>query len=273
MAKYMKIAKKSVKQATQTLRTLSTIWNTVTFHFLGEDRKRLLPTNPIPEAIRMMGGLKPMKPKKTVIPLHKLGAWVHLVETMIAAPTTSLGKKRLLEAMLLSLFLGLRNQEARTLQWDQVDLEAGIVTIHELTAKNRRRHLIPLPSYATNFLQGLADRRNMDNPFVSPSPIVEGDVYQPIKPNWQISKEVGQRLKIEFSLHATRRTFASVANHLRIPFLTLKRLMNHHFQGGVTGGYIIPEFNPSENQEEIEKIARFILDQPDAYVSSLSKQA
>ena len=266
-AKYMKIASKSLKQAVTTIRVLSSIWNTVTFHFVGEDRKRLLPTNPIPEAIRMMGGFGRMKPKRTVIPLHKLGEWVHTLERLRLEPETTHGKKKTYESLLLSLFLGLRNQEARLLRWDGVDLEMGVVTVEANTAKNRRKHVIPIPEYVWTLLKELAAGRDSVNPYVFPSKRAAPgpNPFRPIHRQWQVWKEISQGLGIEFSPHATRRTFASVANHLKIPFLTLKRLMNHHFEGGVTGGYIIPDFNPSENREEVEKIADFIVAQRDAY--------
>ena len=40
----------------------------------------------------------------------------------------------------------------------------------------------------------------------------------------------------------------------------MKRLLNHAFQGGVTGGYIVPGFDPSKERENFQKICDYILD-------------
>ena len=69
-----------------------------------------------------------------------------------------------------------------------------------------------------------------------------------------------------FSLHACRRTFASVADAAGLGFLTVKRMLNHHFQGGVTGGYIVRGFNPASDRENFQKVCNYILERRQAYL-------
>ena len=40
----------------------------------------------------------------------------------------------------------------------------------------------------------------------------------------------------------------------------MKRLLNHAFQGGVTGGYIVAGFDPSKERANFQKVCDYILD-------------
>lgn len=62
-----------------------------------------------------------------------------------------------------------------------------------------------------------------------------------------------------FSHHATRRTFASVANEVGLGLVTVKRMLNHSYQGGVTAGYIVAEFHPERERVHFQKVCDYLL--------------
>ena len=79
-------------------------------------------------------------------------------------------------------------------------------------------------------------------------------------------QRVVDELGIPFTPHAARRTFASIANYLGFPLLTLKRLINHLYQGGITGGYVVQGFDPLQNRKHFQAIADFIMEKRDAFL-------
>ena len=142
-AKYLKLAAHSLKQAKESIMLLGNIWQTVS-PLLRVEGKRLLPANPVPEAIRSVGGWKKSIPNRPVIPLSKLGEWVYTVETLCIASETARGKRLIGEVLLLSLYCGFRNQECRQLKWENIEMGQGIITIIAADAKNNHKHLVPL---------------------------------------------------------------------------------------------------------------------------------
>ena len=70
----------------------------------------------------------------------------------------------------------------------------------------------------------------------------------------------GELMRCQYAPHANRRTFASVADAVGLGYLTVKRMLNHAFEGGVTGGYIVPGFNPQKERVNFQKVCDFILD-------------
>jgi len=52
----------------------------------------------------------------------------------------------------------------------------------------------------------------------------------------------------------------------------LKRLVNHLFVGGVTGGYVSPAFDPTQNRQEFQKIGDFIMNLHHEYLEKRENQ-
>lgn len=66
--------------------------------------------------------------------------------------------------LLLIILTGLRRQEAATLRWDQVDLNAKTLTV--LDTKNHESHTLPLSGYLYELL--LSRSQNRINEYVFP---------------------------------------------------------------------------------------------------------
>jgi integrase len=108
-------------------------------------------------------------------------------------------------AFLLYLLLGVRRSELLRLRWDDIDLRRRTLTLRE-TKANRVHHL-PLADAAASIFAELREHRVQDNPYVFPSPTVEGGHMHDLKRPWQ---QLRKRAKLaDCRLHDLRRTVGS----------------------------------------------------------------
>jgi len=262
---HRKIAKNQPASADRLLKMFSAVWNRTAF-LIRFNNERLLPANPVPEVKKTIGPNWKAKPKNTpVIPKHQIGEWLYKVRQLCGS--APLGQKRNYEILLLSIFCGFRNTECRMLQWGNVDLKVGTIRIGREDTKTNHEYFTPLSSYAWDLLKELHKERGV-NPYVFPSPLIPN---RPVVNKDVVSLKIVEVIGFHFSPHATRRTFLSIGNHLCIPLITLKRLVNHRYEGGVTGGYISPAFDPTANRKEFQKIGDFIMKMYDEYVQNLGE--
>ena len=71
-------------------------------------------------------------------------------------------------AVVLALSTGARRMEIMALHWHQVDLQRGIITLHE--TKNGERRILPLAGHALELMRDRAKVRRIDTDLVFPSP-------------------------------------------------------------------------------------------------------
>lgn len=126
----------------------------------------------------------------------------------------------------------LRQQEAATLTWEQIDLTAKTLTV--LETKNSETHTLPLSDYLHHLLTQLYQSRTNH---VFPGTGAAGHIIEPRKQMAHVTKASG----IAFTVHDLRRTFITIAESLDIPAYALKRLLNHKMTNDVTAGYIIAD--------------------------------
>ncbi len=258
----------------------SNMWNTTKPYFRDGKNQRILGANPIPEARKLLGKLKRDPPKRPVIPATLLGKFVVTVEGLrsgkLSTTSSRSGRppapsvRRICDIVLLSLFTAFRLTEMRCLRWEYVNLEHGIIFLpgkDDVGAfkgtKNSHDHWLPLSSYAWDLLKWIERERDSTSPYVFPS------VYDPEKPisrNRAVCEHISRLVGSRFSPHMCRRTFASVADEAGLGFLKVKRLLNHAFQGGVTGGYVVPGFNPAKERESMQLVCDYILEQRAAHL-------
>ncbi len=256
--------------AKRALKLLGNIWDRVA-PLIREGKQRLLPLNPVPEVRKGLGGWQKTTPKRAVIPLHKLGQWVCVVESLRRKAKSSLARMNC-EVFLLSLYCGFRNTECRTLQWSDIDLELGSIRIQGLQAKNNQEHFVPLSSNAWQLLREIHRGRGR-SPYVwTTVKKSKPEHYRPVPLHRPTFSQISQIMGCYFRPHATRRTFSSIAHNLGIPWLSLKRMLNHNYQGGVTGGYVIPGFDPTQNRQYFQQVADFITEQKQAYLEQTAKR-
>ena len=149
------------------------------------------------------------------------------------------------------LLTGLRRNEAATLKWVHVDLKAKMFTIP--TTKNREPHTMPLSDYLHDMLKRRRSERGKRRcaDYVFP-----GDTGPLGEPKKQIAKVV-TAAGVPFSSHTLRRTFGTIAESLDIPYLALKRLLNHKVND-VTGEHYTV-ISVERLSEPMQKITDFVL--------------
>ena len=280
------IRERSSDKCWEFLKVFLNIWNTCAPFFRDRKNQRLLKQSPIPEARNMLKNVPRQRPKRSVIPANLLGKFVVTVERLRTGEISMVSDKRrppspvevrMCDIALLTLFTGFRFGEVRWLKWDWIDLDHG--TIHlpgdarndgddwEGT-KNRKDHYVPLSSYAWDLLKRIHDGGTA-SPYVFPA-VTKPD--QPVCRHQPAFKTIAKLIGIHYSPHASRRTFASAADEAGLGFLTVKRLLNHSFQGGVTGGYIVAGFNPDKERANFQKVCDYILDRRAEYLGETCKK-
>ena len=175
--------------------------------------------------------------RQSVIQPHQLSAWWAAVQ--------GLRNDAHRDYFLTLALTGLRKEEARTLQWADVDFKAKTLTVHN--TKNHSSHTLPMGPY----LAAMLDARERLGPLVFTS--MHGVIG-----NLRYSLEAIARTSgVKFMVHDLRRTFATIAESLDIPAYALKRLMNHKTQGDVTGGYLV--ITTERLRAPMKKIEDFVL--------------
>jgi len=210
------------------------------------------------------------KPKREVIELAAIGAWWKAVHALKAGeperdadgrfkPGTS-GPHSNADAardfLVFLLLTGLRRNEAATLKWADVDLRGRYFTVSAET-KNHEPHALPLSDH----LQTLLERRQAEMvqlDAASPARVYvfAGDKGPLAEPKKQISKVVADS-GVSFSSHTLRRTFASIAESIDIPYLALKRMLNHKAQD-VTGKHYTV-IGVERLRDPMQRVTDFIL--------------
>ena len=178
--------------------------------------------------------------RQSVIQPHQIAAWWQAVQ--------SLRNTAHRDYFITLLLTGLRKEEARTLQWADVDFTARTLTVHG--TKNHSSHTLPMGPYLAAMLN--ARERLGDAVFTS----THGQIG-----NLRYSlKSIARTSGVKFMAHDLRRTFATVAESLDIPAYALKRLMNHKTQGDVTGGYLV--ITTERLRAPMERIEDYVLRRP-----------
>lgn len=145
----------------------------------------------------------------------------------------------------LACFLGLRRGEILGLRWGDVDLEEGIVTVravrtsmgHKVVEKQpktqdsqRTLSIAPL-TQLLSLLQSVKEQRIAAGVPCGPGdPVVLDSRKHPWHPNTlttTFSDFVAARNMPPITIHGLRHTFASVANHARVPIYDISRTLGH----------------------------------------------
>ena len=265
---FHEIRKTARERCFEFLKVFNNIWTTCTPLFLDGHNQRILKENPVPLARQMLQHIKKDQPQRIIIPAAHLGKFVVTVEVWAAETERNLTASPLISRfchlVLLCLFTGMRGIEAKNLRWEYIDLKQEVISLPGRVAdekfgfqgtKNKRDHLIPLSSAALELFQKLQHQRNTVSPFVFPS---ASSLHKPMTQYGALAKQLSERLQMPFAVHACRRTFASIADEVGLDFLKVKRSLNHAFEGGVTGGYINPGFNPAKRRVHFQMVCDYI---------------
>lgn len=220
---------RSKARANLAMRLLRALFNFAGGAYEDANGKSLVLDNPLKRLSHTRTWYR-IERRQGVIKRHDLPIWYKGLMQL----TNRLGEEKIemmKDYFLLVLFTGLRRQEAATLKWADVDLQAKTISISD--TKNHERHIIPL----SDFLYALLQRRKEGaiNAYVFPSESKNGHLTEPRKSMLKVAKISG----VHFTIHDLRRTFITVAESLDIPVYALKRLLNHKMNADVTAGYVV----------------------------------
>jgi integrase len=130
------------------------------------------------------------------------------------------------------MMTGLRSTEARSLRWQDVDLDADLVTIRDTIAKNHRGTRLPLNGWLVDQLKARKERANTDLIFgAGPGMRYLDNLRRPIE-------ELHRLSGIRATPHDLRRSFATYLDAVGTPFGAIKQLLNHVSSADITARYI-----------------------------------
>ena len=254
--------KRAKAQRWQMIVVIGVVYNTCAPFFKNADGKRIM-QDPIPEVKDMLKNVKRPKRKQPVIPAALLGKTIVALEKIREGENpwgtakVTKGFKIYSELVLLGLLTGFRSIELFGLRWSDVDLKRGTITLPDHRTKNRKGHIVMLSSYPAKMLTEIAAERAEQDGYIFPH---HNNPEKQIMRNDRFNKGLSKHLGEHFSLHATRRTFASIAHDAGVDTLSVKRMLNHHYKGDVTSGYIKKNFNPGKELKFFQVVCDYILD-------------
>jgi integrase len=208
----------SNSSAINTMRTFSILYN-----YARSRLDKTLPENPV-KPLSDIGKWQSIDRRKTFIKKHQLIDWWNAV--------LSLDNDYIKLYLQLLLLTGLREKEGLTLKWSNVDLKDKSFTITSEIAKNKNEITLPMSDYVYNIFKQLYSKRLND--YVFPS-LVNSEKHL-VEVARQV-KSVRTTSNVEFCLHDLRRTYTTIAQNI-VPYIVLKKLLNHATDKDVTAGYI-----------------------------------
>lgn len=200
-------------------------------------------------------------PRNTRILSDQLPAWFRAVNALKNQATR--------DYLIMLLLTGMRRRECSTMTWDRVDFSQGTITIGERIQRGGRREtgsdnrtksgkvlVLPMSDYLLDMLRR---RRNADSEgmWVFPSPNSKTGYI--LEPKTAISA-IHKRSGIHCSPHGIRRTFATLAHDKAgVPFLQVKRLLNHSEGRDVTEQHYLNETEMEDLRRHMQAITDMML--------------
>jgi integrase len=228
----------SNSSAINSMRTFRIIYN-----YAKSDLETSLPENVMK---KLSGILKRhnIDRRKTFIKKHQLPGWWKTV--------SDLDNDYIKYYLQLLLLTGIRENEGLTLEWSNVDLKDKSFTILSEIAKNGKEITLPMSDYVHNIFKQLYSKRLND--YVFPS-LVNTEKHL-VEVARQV-KSVRTTSNVEFCLHDLRRTYTTISQNI-VPYIVLKKLLNHATDKDVTAGYI--SLDTDSLRPHQQKITNAILD-------------
>ena len=229
------------------MRLLRAVFNFAQAKYEDSSGAPLLAVNPV-ERLSQTRAWNHIARRQSVIPRERLGDWLAAVRAHGDEPagrTTVVAPSTVRDYLLLLLFTGLRREEGARLRWQDIDLKARTLTVHE--TKNGDPFVLPL----SDFVYDMLNRRRQECGvgYVFPSGAGRGPIVNIRKQMGRITEASG----VPFTLHDLRRTFTTIADGIDLSQYAVKRLLNHRSGNDVTAGYIVHSVD--RLREPIQRIA------------------
>lgn len=229
--KHREIGERSEAQANLAMRFMRAIFNFALGQYEDSTGNPIIADNPTKRLSQTRAWYR-IERRQTVIKAHDLPKWLNSVNNLTKI-SYGANCEPARDFLLLALFTGLRREEALSLSWDQIDLQAKTLNIPD--PKNRQPHTLPLSDFLFDLLNTRFQKNDGKSTYVFPSTGVKGYMNDPRDQMQKVIDDSG----VKFTPHDLRRTFITIAESLDISAYALKRLANHKMTNDVTAGYII----------------------------------
>lgn len=145
---------------------------------------------------------------------------------------------------------GCRLSEARLMEKTELDLHKGIWTLPAERTKGRRKHVVPLPRQAVEYLEEITkDMSDTDTFVFTASPRKE-----PFNGMNKAKKRLDEKSGVDWILHDTRRFVSTRARELGAAQSTVSALLSHVRQD-VTGKHYDSYDERTEREIALQKVA------------------
>jgi integrase len=237
-------------QASQAMRILRSLLNYAAAVYETSDGRSLIVENPVKRLSVTNRGWQKVPGRHDVIKPTELKAWYDAV--------SKLKNDTMTDYFVLCLFTGLRRTEAAKIQWHHIDLDDATLTIPEENVKTAELHQLPLSKELVRLFderKQRAERLQRTSEYVFPGESGNAHIKEPKTSIKKVVKDSG----VKWSMHTLRRTFATTAESLDLPYYALKNLLNHKMSGDVTAGYLQTETN--RLREPMQRISDYFCKQ------------
>jgi integrase len=205
------------------MRALRSVWNYCQDSFLDDDEEYIIKDQPI-RILNAKNDWNKIKPRTRHVEEEYLGVYFR---TLIEHRDGSSFKQasysnNARDLLLLFMFAGVRLNEAQTLRWEDVDLDAARIVFK--ATKNGSDYHMP----TGKILQAiLSERYRLSNGerWVFPSDLKRNSDH--VKDLSGSYHSISNKAGLHITPHDLRRTFGTVANGLNVTYPVLKRLLNH----------------------------------------------
>jgi len=245
--RHTELGKTSQAQANLTMRFLRALFNFAAGQYEDSKGQSLIPDNPVKRLSQTRAWYR-VERRQTVIKQHELEPWFHAVMDL-KDDTKSQNRETIRDYLLLVLFTGLRREEAASMTWNNVDLQAK--TLKVMDTKNHLDHTLPLSDFLYDLL--LQRKNSAVNEYVFQRADGTGYIVEQRKQIVRIIEQSG----VTFTIHDLRRTFMTVAESLDISAYAVKRLANHKMNNDITAGYIVADVE--RLRKSMQKITNYLL--------------
>ncbi len=262
--RHAELGQNSQAQSNLTMRFLRALFNFAAGQYEDSKGQALIQDNPVKRLSQTRAWYR-VERRQTMIKLHELKPWFQTVMNL-KNDIKSRNRETIRDYLLLVLFTGLRREEAASMTWNNVDLQAKTLKVTD--TKNHLDHTLPLSDFIYDFLQ--QRKANAVNAYVFQRSDGQGYITEQRKQMAKVIKESG----VTFTIHDLRRTFMTIAESLDVSAYAVKRLANHKMNIDITAGYIIADVE--RLRDPMQKITDYILKcagyRPTATISDLSKK-
>jgi integrase len=189
----------------------------------------------------------PTRRKQSHLPPERLKQWI----TAVLALPDDVGARHLYgtarDALVVLAATGCRLREVLALEWSELELRQGVVTLPADRCKGKRMHCLPLGPRIRAVLAKRHKSRRSER-YVFPGP-------DPQRPLNRISSHVLNKISIRFTPHDLRRTALTTLEGWDVSAYALQRIANHA-SGDVTSGYVVA--NVERLRPPIERLEKHL---------------